>query len=215
MTRLKQTEDELLGHLKDQIGFLLSSSNSYDNGLVGEAKRLAIVTRVLLHDTSRSTSLLTQLGKKNIGFYDTCIDYDPLNLAPHIGLIMMRLSTQSGAEYVAPLDNLSSARIKGKVSIDDWWNKIAIKDSVGNLFTRGEIIKTLANKEGGAHVDPELDADYVNLSKFNSLGWKSVVRKGDVIKEADMGNPVFPSMRQIAHEVIKTLKDEFPNLFPA
>ena len=214
MTKLKQTGDELLGHLKDQIGFLLSSSNSYDNGLVGEAKRLAIVTRVLLHDTSSSTSLLTQLGKKNIGFHDTCSDYDPLNLAPHTGLIMMRLSTGSGAEYVAPLDNLSPAKIKGKVSIDDWWNKIVFKDSVGNLFTRGDIIKTLANKEGGAHVDPELNADYVNLSKFNSLGWKSVVRKGDVIKETDMGNPVLPSMRQIAHEVIKTLRDEFPDMFP-
>lgn len=214
MTKLKQTEDELLVHLKDQIGFLLSSANSYDKGFIGEAKRLAIVTRVLLHDTGSSTSLLAQLGKKNIGFYDTCIDYDPLNLAPHMGLIMMRLSTGSGAEYVAPLDNLSPKRKKGKVSIHDWWIKIVFKDSSGNLFSRGGIIKILANKEGGAHVDPELDADYVNLSKFNSLGWKSVVRKGDVIREVDMGNPVFPSMRQIAYEVIKTLKDEFPDMFP-
>ncbi len=214
MTKLKQTEDELLAHLKEQIGFLLRSANSYDNGFIGESKRLALTIRVLLHDTGSSPSLLTQLGKKNIGFYDTCIDYNPRNLAPHMGLIMMKLSTGSGAEYVAPLDNLSPPRMKGKVSIHDWWNKIVFKDTSGNLFTRGEIIKTLANKEGGAHVDPELDADYVNLSKFNSLGWKSVVRKGDVIRETDIGNPVLPSMRQIAFEVIRTLKDEFPDIFP-
>lgn len=82
----------------------------------------------------------------------------------------------------------------------------------GSIFTRGEIILVLANKEGGAHVDPKLDADYVNLSRFNSLGWKTISSKEDVITSIDMGNPVFPSMRQISHEIIKTLKEEFPNL---
>ena len=41
---------------------------------------------------------------------------------------------------------------------------------------------------------------------------KSVYRKDDVVTRTDMGNPVFPSMRQIAHEVVKSLKEEFPNL---
>lgn len=212
MTKVKQTEDELLGHLQDQIRFLMSSAESYDNGSIGEAKRLALVVRVLTHDTSSSTSLLTQLGKKNIGFYDTSTDYNPNNLLSHMGLLIMRLTTGSPAVYVAPLDNLSPPRMKGKVSFEEWWNKIVLKDTTGSTFTRGDLVKVLANKEGGAHVDPKLDTDYVNLSKYNSLGWKSVSRKGDVITEADMGNPVFPSIRQIAHEVIKTLKEEFSDL---
>ena len=101
MGKTSQTNEDLLGYLEEQIRFLISSSNSYDNKFLGEAKRLAVVIRVLLYDTSSSTSLLTQLGKKNIGFYDTSIDYDPLNLAPHMGLIMMRLSPGSRAEYLA------------------------------------------------------------------------------------------------------------------
>ncbi len=214
MKKVKQTEDELLGHLKDQMEFLMSSSDSYDNGFIGEAKRLAVIIRVLLHDTDKSTSLLTQLGKKNVGFYDTCIDYNPHNLLAHMGLIMVKMSTGIGSEYIAPLDRPSPKRMKGKVSFDDWWGKMVFKDSKGSIFTRGDLIKTVANREGGAHVDPKLDEDYVNLSKYNSLGWKCVVRKGDVITQADMGNPVFPSIRQIAHEVVKTLKDEFPDIFP-
>ena len=212
MAKIEQTKDELLAHLQDQIRFLISSAESYDNGSLGEAKRMALTVRVLLYDTSNSTSLLTQLGKKNIGFYDTSTDYDPKNLLSHMGLLIMRLTTGKVAEYVAPLDNLSPSRIKGKISFDEWWNKIIFKDSAGSIFNRGDLIKILANKDGGAHVDPKLDADYVNLSKYNSLGWKSVSRKGDVITEADMGNPVFPSIRQIAHEVIKTLKEEFSDL---
>jgi len=212
MPKVKQTEDDLSGHLQDQIRFLISSAESYDNGSVGEAKRLALVVRVLTHDTSSSTSLLTQLKKKDIEFYDTSIDYDPNNLMPHMGLLMMRLTTGSLAVYVAPLDNLSPPRMKGKVSFDEWWKKIVLKDGTGGIYTRGDIIEVLANKEGGAHVDPKLDADYVNLSRFNSMGWQSVSSKGGVITKADMGNPVFPSMRQIAYEVIKTLKEEFSNL---
>ena len=168
-----------------------------------------------MYDTSKSKSLLTQLGKKGIGFYDTAIDYDPNNLAPHMGLIMMRISTKSGVGYIAPLDNLSPSRIKKeKVSFDEYWNKIVFRDSADNMFTRGELLLTLANKEGGAHVDPKLDDAYANLSRFNSLGWKSVVSKGGVRTETEMGNPVLPSVRQIAHEVVKTLRDEFPDLFP-
>lgn len=212
MPKVKQTEDELFSHLQDQIRFLVSSAESYDNGSIGEAKRLALVVRVLTHDTSNSTSLLTQLEKKSIQFYDTSIDYDPNNLMPHMGLLMIRLTTGSPAVYIAPLDNLSPSRVKGKVSFDEWWKKIVLKDSTGSTYTRGDIVDVLANKEGGAHVDPKLDADYVNLSRFNSLGWKSVSSKGGVITEGDMGNPVLPSMRQIAHEVIKTLKEEFSNL---
>ena len=213
-TTIPQTKEELLGYLKEQIRFLIDSSSSYDSGFQGEAKRLATVIRVLLHDTPRSTSLLTQLDKKTITFYDTAIDYDPNNLAPHIGLVMFRISTQSGAEYVAPLDNLSPSRIKkGKVSFDEWWNKIVFKDNQNNFFTRGDLVLTVANKEGGTHIDPKLKKAYANLSRFNSLGWKSSIRKGGVEIEADLNNPVSPSIRQIAHEVIKTLKDEFPDLF--
>ncbi|MFC1897430.1 hypothetical protein ACFLX8_02540, partial [Chloroflexota bacterium] len=66
MTKYVQTKAELLVHLKDQIAFMTQSASSYDNGSIGEAKRLALVVRVLTHDTSNSASLLTQLEKKGI-----------------------------------------------------------------------------------------------------------------------------------------------------
>jgi hypothetical protein len=121
-------------------------------------------------------------------------------------------SSTNEAEYVAPLDNLSSARDKNKKrSFDNWWERLIIyKDNKNNEFTRRDLVLAVANKEGGAHVNPKLDQAYADLSRFNSLGWKLFVHG----EEKDFNNtPVLPSIRQIAHEVLKTLKDEFPDLF--
>lgn len=68
----------------------------------------------------------------------------------------------------------------------------------------------VADTDGGAHVDPSLDIKYLNLSRFNSLNWNFVGADG--IDKQFANNPVFPSVRQISHELTKTLLDEFPML---
>jgi len=207
--KAKQTEDDFKSHLNDQIRFLESSSQSYDNGYINEAKRLAVVIRVLLHDTSRSTSLLTHLKKKDILFYDTSSDYNPNNLLSQMMLIMMG-NGPHGAEYVPVLDNGPPIHdLKKKVPFEDWWKKVVFVDTKGNNFDRKYLITKLANKDGGAHVDPKLDAAYANLTRFNSLGW---VFERDGIHE-DLGNPILASARQISYEVLKSLKDAFSEYF--
>ena len=61
MSDISQSQEALQDHLTEQIGFLLRSAESYDNGFTDEAKRLAVTIRVLVHDTGKSTSLLKQL----------------------------------------------------------------------------------------------------------------------------------------------------------
>jgi hypothetical protein len=211
MTKYVQTREELLAHLKDQIKFMITSATSFDNGFEGEAKRLAIATRILVHDTSQSEALLTQLKKMDILFYDSASAFHPENTLSSNCLTMMKLYS-TGAKYVAPLDDLSPARDKDKkVSFDRWWNRATIyKDNAGNIFTRKDLVLAVANKEGGAHIDPKLDQAYANLSRFNALGWRTIVKGVDKDFE---NTPVLPSIRQIAHEVLKTLKDAFPELF--
>ena len=53
---------------------------------------------------------------------------------------------------------------------NDWWNEI-IFDDKKNKFTRHDIVTYVANQDGGAHVDSELDESYATLTKMNSLGW--------------------------------------------
>ena len=205
-----QTEDELKSHLVEQVEFLKNSSKSYDNGFLSEAKRLAVVIRVFLHDTNQSISLMTLLKKKNILFYDTALDYNPKNLMPTMGLIVIKMGP-NGGEYVPPLDDGAPERYqKGKIPFEKWWNKIVFVDKSGTKLTRKELVLAVSNKDGGAHIDPKLNKAYADLTRFNSLGWKFV--KNGVEQEV-ITPPELVSIRQIAHEVLKTLKDEFPEYF--
>ncbi len=215
MAKYLVSKDDLITHLKDQIDFMISSTISFDNEFEGEAKRLAATIRVLVHDTKSCSALLTQLNKMNILFFDSASAFDPRNPLTCNCLLLKRLYKEETedleADYIAPLDNLPPTRNKDKkVSFGRWWNRNTVfKDKGGNLFSRRDIVLTVADKEGGAHIDPTLDQPYANLTKFNSLAWKVHTES----KEKDMGNPVPPGIRQIAHEVIKTLKEGVLDLF--
>jgi hypothetical protein len=206
--KIQQTKGELSEHLRNQVDFLRRSAEAFDKGYKTEALRMAVAIRILLHDTDYSKSLLGQLDKKDVLFYDTAHELDPENLVPHTGLVQIALGGKHTG-YVAGLDDIPPNRLNRKVPFGSWWNKIVINDKQRNPFTRKEIILYVANQDGGAHIDPSLDEKYVKLSRFNSLGWRKVVRGVDTPFE----RPDYASIRQITHEVLKTLRDEFPEYF--
>ena len=214
-TKTGQTKDELKSHLREQIEFLKRSSQAYDEGCTSEAKRLAVAIRLLLHDTQNSTSLLILLKRKDILFYDTSLDYNPNNLLPTMGLIMTKFTiTKTGqkrAEYVPPLDDGPPTRYtKGKITFEKWWNKIVFADSKGNKLTRRNLVLAVSNKDGGAHVNHRLDKEYADMTRFDSLGLR-FIQNGN--KRYFATHPELASVRQISHEVLKSLKDEFPEYF--
>lgn len=195
------TQKELDAHLLEQLGFLEASAASFDAGFEGEAKRLAVTLRVLLHDTKKSNSLLGQLGMLGHKFRDTAFDFNPENKMPHGGLVFIALGPPS-TRYVAMLDDLPEPNLKKKVEFDEWWNKPVFVDSQHRQLSRKQLILVAANQDGGAHVDPQLDGTYAALSKDNVLGWVVNDGKG----ETQMDGPEKAAIRQIAHETLKTLK---------
>lgn len=204
MTRIPQSPQELDQHLKEQIAYLRNSAALYDGGDVREAKRLAVPIRVLVHDTQSSRSLLGQMSLKSIGFCDTAFPHSPENRLTHIGLVAMHLGSH-GARYEAMLDNTPRGRGEA-VSFDDWWNAVVFVDTDRNTMTRGDLVLAVADQDGGAHVDPALRAVYARLSRSNSLGW-AFVKQGEVVP---LDNPVPASIRQIAHELIKSVEVRQP-----
>src|SRR5215203_4924840 len=86
MAKRTRTKQELEALLDEQIGFLERSAAAFDDGKDGEAKRLAVTLRVLLHDAKNSHSLLGQLGRKQ-NFVDTALEFNPENLLTHGGLV--------------------------------------------------------------------------------------------------------------------------------
>lgn len=71
-------------------------------------------------------------------------------------------------------------------------------------FTRRTIIQSIANKDGGAHVDSEIDLDYYELSKKNKIGWFIVNSAGENVS---LNDPILPSIRQISYETLETFKN--------
>jgi len=197
MSKHRLTPQELQEHLNRQIAFLEVSSDAYDRGFEDEAFRLAVTLRLLLHDTKHSFSLLGQLGKKGGMFVDTALPFNPANLCTHHGLVAVKLG--SPATYTAWLDG---APVANQVSFDNWWNTPVFADLKRRQLTRKQLVLTAADQDGGAHVDPALDEDYAKLVKSNSLNWFSM-GAGEVQPAA---GPERASLRQIAHEMLKTLK---------
>src|SRR5690606_13004531 len=102
--KVRQTKAELIAHLDDTVGFLGASSEAFDAGKTGEAKRLAVSIRVLVHDTANSKSLLGLLGwKDGHSFLNSALPFDANNLISHHGLVGLQIQPGAGASYIAPL----------------------------------------------------------------------------------------------------------------
>ena len=90
------------------------------------------------------------------------------------------------------------------VPFKQWWDEPVSKDRAGNLWSRKDHVRTLANKEGGAHVDPNLDPAYEALVSANGFGMQFLTPEGDCLDFA--GDPAAASVRQIAHEFLIAAK---------
>ncbi len=200
MAKKPLTPAELQAHLDEQLGFLERSAAAFDQGYEDEAKRLAVTLRVLLHETKQSHSLLGQLGKNSDPFLDTALPSDPANVMTHGGLVFTAVGPPK-TRYVAMLDDVPP--ITKQVAFDTWWEAPVFIDKERKSLSRKQIVLIAANQDGGAHVDPSLDDTYRKLAKENSLNNWAAVGNGEA---RPMDGPERAAIRQIAHEVLKTLK---------
>ena len=112
----------------------------------------------------------------------------------HIDFLDLMVSPE-GIKYNAKSNNQSRCFF---LMFNDWWNEI-IFDDKKNKFTRRDIVTYVANQDGGAHVDPELDESYATLTKMNSLGWT------DYNGNKPLNNPAYQAIRTIANEVLYSI----------
>ncbi len=206
MTKINQTSEDLDRHLREQLHFLSESAESYDKGYEAEAKRMAVCLRILLHDNPpNSVSLLEQLGLKSTAkFYDSALPSRPGEL--NMGASLIVIPAQNNAKAIPFLDD-SPPGTSGLVSFDEYWNRPVLYAG-GKHFTRKELVKLVADQDGGAHIDPSLNEEYANLSRNDSFGWKagSNDAPSDPVKFSELA-----SIRQITHEILRTLEPDYPH----
>ena len=188
--------DDLEELLQDQLEALKASSREYDNGIDWEAKRLSAGLRIILHDTASSISLLKQLQRKGILFLNTNPKGNFFEGRPITGFVKLG---SDGKAYPS-LDSAIPGSFHRWSTFDEWWDEIVLPDPKYN-HSRKDIVLGIANKDGGAHIDPELTEKYRLLSREGSLGVK--------LNGVPLKNPHYAVVRQIAHEVLRSLIKDY------
>jgi hypothetical protein len=176
----------------------------YDAGSEVEAKNIAVRLRVLLHDTDRSHSLLSQLGvKESLPYLDTTnVEMPPEIPRLDAGLCMIhsQLGEDGHSRYVPAMRNMDPDRSHPPQAFVDWWSESVVLDNSGEPIRRRDFVLWLANEDGGAHVGTSLRGSYADLSKMGLVSFRPEL--GDDPKFKDLSSP---SVRQIAFELEKTL----------
>ncbi|MTV41896.1 hypothetical protein [Duganella radicis] len=175
-------KNDFTRQLRRQLQFLQTSSNAFDSGQHEEAVRLATTLRVLFHDTNSSTSLLKHLNVLDIPIATT-VPSRPDTLAGRLHTMFGLTATMDAQGDGDPVVSIKLTPY-GKaglvhnrfLSAAEWWNEPIYILPDGGAFTRADIVKYAANKDGGAHVDKNLpDATFAISNQ--SMGY--LVRRAD------------------------------------
>ena len=205
------SREELKGALEEQLALLSSSCEAFDKGDTLQAKHIAVHLRILWHTTGRSRGLVDQLGiPKSV--IDTAYDVPAVfryNGSPAPVSQERRLFAM-GARGFVPIFDTGPAGSR-PVSFETWWEGTALSDGEGHQFTRKDLVLAVANKDGGAHVDPELDSAYYSLTREGNTNVAFLVPTGvpNQFRKATMPSPVAVALRQVGHETLRTLRQGY------
>jgi len=132
---------------------------------------------------------------------NTAEPINPRNLLPTFGLVMMRMDIEGG-RYIPTLGEGPTFETTPLLPLNRWLSCPVGKRGT-KQWSRQDLITWVANRDGGAHLDPQLDLEHYRLSRENGIGWFFSVNDSE--PEALEGDFVLASIRQIAYEVDKTV----------
>ena len=190
--------DELGSQLQKQLGFLARSCRDYDLGESDEAIRIATTIRVLIHQTSKSTSLLKHLNLTTINLLSTVREIPPKTL--HAMSMCTFTSSSDGTFTYKPL--LNESGFQEFVPVSKWWNQVILV-SEGKYITRKKIVLEAANTDGGAHVNTKKDAAYSIVSANGFAGTVSYTTVSETGK-VELENTHLMCLRQMGYELLNS-----------
>lgn len=191
--------------LGEQLRFIGRSSKTYDQGMEEEALRIAVSIRIIFHDTKHSVSLLNHLDMEGGNI---------LSSTRGLGDWQDYLSQKIDLASTTPVRMIPVLGNNFRqITIKDWWDGETAFSCLGTKFTRKKIILSVANKDGGAHVDKELERYYEILcSGEYAFGVTGKNLKYDGKEPFEQGVKHYPKnahlalIRQFSHEVLLSSK---------
>ena len=168
-----------------------------------------------------SKSLLTQLKLiDKLNFIDTALPKNsfafytingPTNTTiiskSYYGLLAKEINVnQEGIEILKYLPLCLHAKSESyfnrcsSIRFEDWWHKNIYNDGKGTEFSRKDLITIVANQDGYAHIEENINTKYQTFKEANILENFINSNKKEKINLATLN-----SVRQIAFEVLMTI----------
>ncbi|WP_152693273.1 hypothetical protein [Caballeronia mineralivorans] len=194
-----------------QLSLLSKSCRDFDLGDRDEIVRIAQALRVILNSSGRdNVSLASQVGAIQGRFVDMSFPYSESSILTYCGLFSVEMIFEGMQGTIRALPLLDRHGIKRKlVRFSDWWNVLPVlRDITRARYTRRQLVCWMANEDGGSHVDSALTAAYHRLSRGDVTGWGIGTDAGKV----PLLGAVDASIRQIAHETLRTFARRHPEL---
>ncbi|MGH7961172.1 MAG: hypothetical protein ACRERD_05005, partial [Candidatus Binatia bacterium] len=206
-----------LDHLIEQLEMLDASCQGWDQGRNSEAKRIAVSIRTFVHKGT-GTPLLEHLG-----VWDQLLipSFVLLDVAPgadnkpaKAGMTMVHqvrpgvaavgiFESGSPPEYWPVALGEANLGSKPNIRLPDWWEEVIMYDEEGAEVTRHQLTLWVANKDGGAHLDPRLPPTYKGLSRLGTLGFQ------DSFGAPYTANPMPAALRHIGEELRVGIRQHF------
>jgi hypothetical protein len=207
MQAQRRDRPQLIEKVRENVEVLRVLGEQFDTGHRVMGYPLAATIRVLVHDTASSHALLEQLGElRAMSFLDTSLPINPHNLIPSRGgLVLKKMITGTGMEWAPRIEvpRPTPGAEPRDVRFPSWWNADVMRDSNGTLWSRRRMVLAIANKEGGAHIDPSQPVDVRAIEEENSMGWEY---HDPIIGDQPMSRgPLLPSIRQAAYELEQSI----------
>ena len=218
---------------EERLDSLSILCQQFDKGRRHFFVEISSVLRVLFHHNPSSNchSLISQLGLQSAEVLETqatmTSGVEENIIYPASGLIYQVIQRDGDKLAAGWEPHLSVVDGSGFPPIffptDQWWRDCKINMCAGVSFTRSELIRDVANNDGGAHVSRKIKEKYYKLSRGNFDEWRSQLIKGDAVSFPN--DPIDPSrivdisnkgaglkilqaiVRQIANEVLYSFSE--------
>lgn len=185
-----------------------------------------------------SKSLLTLLNANNVNFLDTSIkpkaatayyhiaapnefinDILFKHNLPYLGLCAKEVFINDKITHLKYIPLFKHPNFKidftksyskiAKTSFDNWWNGDVFDNFNGFTLTRKDLILSVTNLDGYAHIDENIKPEYETFKKADTITLQSPKVK---IFSTYRNIPINPTIRQIAFELIYTIDNELRHL---
>lgn len=201
----RRERPQLMKKIREQVRLLQILGRQFDAGDRVLGYPLATAIRVLVHDTEKSHALLAQVQELNtMPFLDTSAPINPKNLLSHGGLVIMKIIPGVGNEWGPRKEAPPASNAQPRdVRFAPWWNTDLMRDMKGSMWNRKAMVLAIANKEGGAHIDPVQPVNVRAIEDENSMGWS--YREPIIGNKPMSEGPLMSSIRQIAYELEESI----------